>query len=200
MKINWKVLIALVLVVAVIYWAVDLVRPHSYSGTNLNFGVGSGTVTVTNPSNTPVSAQLVGAGTSSFRVSSTNEGISGASTKQRNGTTSTHVFEFELPPGVSEFTIARGADVSFVADTVTGLQATVNSVSDDTLRITIIVAAVVVVGMLFYISRTTGHRWINILRRQKTSVPVLKPVAEGPAGGQGHAIRSYGDNRANIGD
>jgi hypothetical protein len=94
----------------------------------------------------------------------------------------------------------RGANVSFVANNETKLEATVRPLTPKDTRTTIIVAAVVVLGALFYISRTTGHRWISILRRQKTSVPALKPVAESPDAGQGHAIRSYGDNRANIGD
>jgi hypothetical protein len=75
MKINLKVLIALIVIVAVGYWAVISILPRSYSGSALNFGVGSGTVTVTNPSTESVPAQLV-AKSRSFRVSSAVESLS----------------------------------------------------------------------------------------------------------------------------
>jgi hypothetical protein len=70
MKINWKILIPSLLVIVVIFWMVDSLRPRSYSGTQLNFAIGSGSVTISNPSNNPVALQLVGEGTRSFSVSS----------------------------------------------------------------------------------------------------------------------------------
>ena len=73
----------------------------------------------------------------------------------------------------------------------------VQPVSTSTARTALIVASVVILAEFFYISNTTHHRWIGILRRQKTPVPDLKPIV---AGGQGRAARSYGDNRSNIGD
>jgi hypothetical protein len=200
MKINWRVPIALALIVGVSYWAGYSVIPRSYSGLALDFKIGSGTVTVTNPSNESIPAQLI-TKSGSFRVSSAIEGLSGSSTRQGNGTSATYLIEFELPPGVSEFTITRGQGVSFVANTETRLEATVQPVSESASRTTLIVAAVVVLAALFYISRITNHRWIGILRRQKAPVPDLKPAVAGSiAGGQGRPTRSYGDNRENIGD
>jgi preprotein translocase subunit SecE len=200
MKINWKVPIALVLIVGVSYWAAYSVFPRSYSGPALDFKVGSGTVTVTNPSNESIPAQLV-AKSGSFRVSSAIAGLSGSSTRQGSGSSASNLFEFVLSPGVNEFAISRGRDVNFVASAETNLKATVQPVSTSTARTTIIVAVAVVLASLFYISRATGHRWVSILRRQKTPVPDLKPAVAGSvAGGQGRAARSYGDNRANIGD
>jgi hypothetical protein len=196
MKINWRVPIALLLIVGVSYWAGYSVFPRSYSGPALDFKVGSGTVTVTNPSNESVPAQLA-TKSGSFRVSSAIEGLSGSSTRQGNGSSANNLFEFELPPGASEFTISRGRNVSFVANTETKLEATVQPVSGSTARTTLIVTAVVILATLFYISNTTHHRWIGLLRRQKTPVPDLKSTV---AGGQGRAARSYGDNRSNIGD
>lgn len=177
MKINWKVLIALALAVGTTVWAVSSLLTSSYSGSNLNFGIGSGTVIVTNPSDEPVPVQFVGSRTRSFTVSSTTEGASGSSTREGTGNNSTHVFEFELPPGTSEFTIARGADVNFVADTATQLQARVNPLSADSARTTIIVALVVVLGALFYASKSTDHAWIRALRPQKTVVQDTQPTA-----------------------
>jgi len=172
MKINLKVLVALVLIVAVGYWAANSLLPRSYSGSALDFGVGSGTVTVTNPSTGPIPAQFI-TGSGSFRVASTVEGLSGNSTRQGSGSNATYVFDLELPPGESEFTVTRGRSVNFVADTEANLEATVQPVSASTARTTLIVTAVVVLGALFYIVRITKHRWINLLRRRETPVPDL---------------------------
>ena len=193
MRINWKVLLALVVIVGVSYWAVNSVLPRSYDGSILDFGVGSGTVTVTNPSIESIPAQLVAK--RSFRVSSAIENLSGSPTRQGSGIDATYVLEFELPPGESMFLITRGTDVNFVVTTETRLEATVKPASATSARTTIIVAAVVVLGALFYISRTTGHRWIKILRGQETSVPDLKPVPVSAVAGQGQGYRPYGDNR-----
>jgi hypothetical protein len=105
------------------------------------------------------------------------------------------MFEFELPPGISEFTIVRGTNVKFVADTATRLRATVNPLSADSSRTTIIVAIVVVLGSLFYMSRTIDHSWMRALRPQKTSVqnagPIPVPVTADV--NQGRDGRMYSD-------
>ena len=195
-KINWKIFIVSILAVAVVYWAANSVLPRSYSGANLSFGTGNGPITVTNPSEESMPVQLVGSSYRSFSVSSPSQGLSGSSIKSGSGGTSTYLFAFELPPGISEFTVMRGSDVNFVADTATRLKATVQPLPQNETRTTIIIAAVVVLGALFYISRTTNHRWISRLRRVDASIQVAQPVAASTAGEQGHTIRSYGDNRA----
>lgn len=209
MKLNWntfKVVLAFVVIVGVIFWAVDSVRSRSYSGANLNFEVAGGLNTVTNLSDDPAAAQLTGSGFRTFRVSSTIEGVTGSSTRVGTGSTRTHQFEFELPPGTSEFTISGGTDVRFVADTDTELQATVNPMSSESRRNTLIAAVVVVFGALFYASNVTGHLWFKSLRhkvlpsRQDTSKRDTEPTPVVMDGGQGRAARSYGDNRAVTGD
>ncbi len=194
MKINWKVLVALVLIVVVSVWAFDSLRSRSYSGANLTFGVGSGPVTVTNSSDVPVAAQLVGAGARSFSVSSVTEGMSGSSVRQGTGNGSTQLFELMVPPGVSVFTINRGTEVNFVTSDPTVLEATAQPVTDGSRQTMLAIAAVVILGALFFMSRTTNHRWLAMLRGNK---PVaLKPVpsALSADGGQGRAIKSYGDS------
>jgi hypothetical protein len=196
MKINWKILIVSILAIAVVYWAASAVLPRSYNGANLSFGTGTGTITVTNPSEESMPVQLVGSRYRSFSVSSPTEGMSGSSKKSGSGNAATYSFEFELPPGISKFTVIRGSDVNFVADTATKLKATVQPLTQNETRTTVIVAVVVVLGALFYISRATGHRWISRFRRVDTSLHDTQSVTANPTGGQGRTIRSYGDNRA----
>lgn len=196
MKPNWqtfKAIFVLVIVVGIVFLAVDSIRSRSYSGSNLNFVVGEGAVTLTNPSNDPVPVQLVGKGNRAFTLASNIEGGSGTSTKQGTGASTTQVFDFVLPSGSSEFTVSRGTDVNFTATTPSSLQATVNPVSSDTVRTTLIALAAIVSVALFYISHLTGHRWIRAFGREKISSPVPALIVEN--GGQGPAARAYGDNR-----
>ena len=200
MKFNWKtfkVLLAFVIIIGTILWAVNTVLPRSFDGTGLNFSVGSGTVSVTNASEQPIAVQLVGSGSRTFRVSSTIEGVSGSSTRQGSGSSSSHLFEFELPLGTSEFTISRGTDVNFVANTATALQATVNPVSGGTVNLILIATIVVVFGSLFYASNATEHYWISWLRSQFASIENISeddtavPVHAMADGGQGDSPRSF---------
>lgn len=210
MKLNgntFKVVLAFVVIAGVIFWAVDSVRSRSYSGTDLSFNTAGGIITVTNPAGEPAAAQFISSGSRTFRVSSTIDGVSGSSTRIGTGSTRTQQFEFELPPGTSEFTVSGGTDVRFVADTATAeLQATVNPMSSESRRNTLIAAAVVVFGTLFYASNATGHQWIKSLRhrvlpsRPDTSKQDTEPTPVVVDGGQGRAARSYGDNRADTGD
>jgi hypothetical protein len=194
MKINWRVLIASVLIVGALYWMVNSVRPHSYTGANLSFDIGTGTVTVTNPSDAPVPAQLVGAGTRTFTISSTIEGLSGTSTKQQvPGQNITQLFEFSSPPGVSEFTIVRGKDVKFVTESDTRLGATVQPISESESRTTLITGVVFILAALYYISRATGHSWISRLRGKTIEAPVQ---AAGPSTTSRGAANRGRDGRA----
>lgn len=180
MKFNWKVLVGLVVVIAVAFWGVDSLRTRSYSGTELNFAVGGGPVTVTNPSDAPIAVQFVGAGTRSFAMSSSIDGAAGSSTREGSGNTSTQRIEFALPPGVSELTITRGTDVHFVASADSRLEAVVQPVTADDAQTTLIALVVVILGALFYMSNATGHAWMKLIRRNKASAPIAQPSPAAP--------------------
>lgn len=202
MKLNWKAfkfVAAIVIVIGTLFWIVDSVRPRSYSGANLNFALGSGPVTVTNPVDDPVRVQLVSPGTRSFTILSTIDGVSGSSARQGSGSTATQLVEFDLPAGVSEFTLTRGTNVSFVADTMVNLAATVQPTDATQSRTILIVAALVILGILFYMSRLTGHRWISAIRGRNATAQDTSPVVTVAGdGGQGEAAHSYGDNRVHV--
>ena len=176
MKFNWKILAALVVLVGVTFWGVDSLRTRSYSGTDLNFGVGSGPVTVTNPSDQAIPVQLVGTGTRSFAVSSSIDGVAGSSTREGSGRNTTQLFEFELPPGVSEINVVRGTAVNFVASADTSFAASVQPVNAEEAKSTLILAAIVIIGALFYSSKATSHRWVNLIRREKAAVQAVQPA------------------------
>jgi hypothetical protein len=167
MKLNWRVVIALVVLVGAIIWGVDSFRTRLYSGTDLNFGVGSGPVTVTNPSDSAFPVQLIGTRRGTFTVRSSIGGVSGRSTSQGSGSTTTQLFEFVLPSGVSEFTVMRSEDVDFVTNTEIPLEVAVQPLNAEDSRTTLIVAVIAILGSLFYLSRSNGHRWISAARRKE---------------------------------
>lgn len=183
MKINWKVAVSVVVMVVALVWAVTSLLPHSFSGTNLTFGVGSGTVTVNNLSDLAIPVQLIGTGSRVFTVGSSIEGIAGSSTRQGSGSSSTQLFEYASPPGKSDFIVTKGANVKFVANNETGLEATVQPLNNEEVRSTLILAAVAICAALFYASQSTGHRWLRSLRRREVPVLATEAAAATPANG-----------------
>jgi hypothetical protein len=175
MKFNWKILIAIVVLLGVIFWGFDSVRTRSYSGTDLNFQVGTGPVTVTNPSAEALPVQLVASQAGTFTVSSTIDDQSGRSTREGNGRNATQTFEFELPSGVSEFTVVRGSGASFVASSDTSLEATVQPLDAENSQATLVAMVIVILAALFYISRATEHRWISRFRGTKAKLQDAQP-------------------------
>jgi hypothetical protein len=167
MKLNWKVAIAVVVAVAAAFWGLNSVITRSYSGTELNFGVGRGPVTVTNPSDTALPVSLVSTTTGTFNVSSNASGVSGRSVTQGSGRSATQLYEFTLPTGKTEFTVTRGDNIKFVSSTETALKAVVKPHTSSDVTARVIVTIIVVLGSLFYISSTYDHMWISASRRQK---------------------------------
>lgn len=178
MKFNWKILVAVIVLIVAVIWGVNSLLPRSYSGTELDFGIGKGVVKITNPSDTPLPVQLVSDHANTYAVSTNIEGVSGRSIVQRNGNTSTQIFDFTLPPGTSEITVARGNDVRFVSNSDTSLKAIVQPLSASDARTTLIAVIIVVLGALFYLSSTNDHRWISASRRRKAVEQAAEQEAE----------------------
>ena len=198
MKFNWKILVAVVIAVGISFWGLESIRARSYSGTELNFNIGSGAVTVTNPTDSTVPVLLTGTGSGSFSIVNTTMDITGSSIREGNGNRATQSYEFALPVGESEFSIARGKDITFIASANQSLDATVQPLNAQETQSTLIMIVVVVAGALFYISRTTDHAWLKRLRKVDFNDQNTQPVVV--SGGQGQNLRAYGDNRANTGD
>lgn len=202
MNMSWKIIKligAFVVIIGIIFWATISTLSKSYTGTDLNFEVGSGAVFVTNPSDQSIPVQFVGTGTRSFRVVSDIEGVSGNSTREGAGSTTTQLFELELPSGTSEFVIERGTNVTFITSISSELEATVNPMTADSSRNAIIAATVVIFGLLYYASTVIEHSWIGVLRGKNSNSQHTEPTPI-VSSAQGRAPRSFGDNRAHTGD
>ena len=196
MNMNWKIVKligALVVIIGVIFWAVTAILPQSYSGTDLNFEVGSGGVVITNPSEQTIPVELTG--TRSFRVTSELEGITGSSTREGSGSTSAYVYNFELPAGRSEFIVeSRSATVTFVATSSSELVITTYPMTSEASRNALIAMTVVILGMLLYASSVVEHSWIGFLRGKNSGSEGTQP-SPAVESAQGQDIRSFGDNR-----
>lgn len=197
MKINWKVIVAAALIVLAAVWAFDSLRPRSYSGTDLNFAVGRGTITLNNPADSALPVQLTGTGTRIFTIQSQDEALRGSSARQGSGRNVTQLLDFTLPPGVSTFSILNGSGVNLVATSTVLLEATVQSMSESESTTVLVITAIVMLGAAFYIFRASGRSLSNPLQRRSaaSAVPAVSTV---PTGGQGQSLRAYGDNRADI--
>lgn len=164
-KVALKIVVALAVIVAAAYWAITSARSQTYAGNELEFTLGGGKVVITNHGEEPVPAVLSARGsTAAFTVSSSNPELSVRSTREGSGASAMNTAEIMLPPGESDLQLTRGSNVTLRAESEARLEAKVARVSTNTLRFTLIVSAVAILGALYYISATLGHPWKGWLR------------------------------------
>ncbi len=195
MKFNWKIIVAVVVIGFAIFWGLSSSSTQSYNGTNLEFAIGGGSVTITNPSDDALAVHLIGSGTRSFSVINSSIETTGSSTRDGNGSKATQTYELEIPSGESQFSIARGKDVNFIATNTDAIQAIVQPLSAEESQTTLIAVTIIILASLFFISRTLEHAWIKQLINQGKSTPV-ETVTEIKSSSQGNNLKSFGDNRS----
>jgi hypothetical protein len=160
-----RVIIALAVIIGVAFWAFNLVRERSYSGSKISFRVGSGSVLVTNRGQEPIPVAMRAAGrTASFRIDSADLGLTETSKSQRSGRDTYHEVSFELPPGQSRINVARGSNVYLYSTSDQRIDAIVTPLRIDRARTTLVWVGFIILAALYYISRTLDHRWIGVLR------------------------------------
>jgi hypothetical protein len=100
------------------------------------------------------------------------------STREGSGSSAVNIVDFALPAGTTDIHLTRGSDVTVIIDGSDRFEVTVKPTSLGTARTTWLVAIVVSLGALYYISRLTGRQW-GTWARQKL-----------PAGWPGHIERT----------
>lgn len=161
-----RVIVALVIIVGVAYWTFGDLRQLSYRGSDLSFAVGGGSVVVTNLEAEPIPVEMrTSAGrTSSFRITSAELGLNRVTSKREgSGSSAYQTTSFELPPGQARIDVVSGSGVHFVS-TGGRIQAVVTPMSPGDVQMRLILAGLVILAALYYISRTLQHRWIGALR------------------------------------
>jgi len=163
MKINFRAVIGLVLIAVVVYVVATSIMSTSASGTELTLDSSSGYVTVLNSNDTPVAARLTAR--SAFRVTvSGDEPTELVSAREGSGRNVVQAIEAELPPGDVVLTITRGSDVTFQLTSEENIQATAVPRNENDTRTMLIIGAVIILGLLFYVSNTTNHALLRQLR------------------------------------
>jgi preprotein translocase subunit SecE len=157
--------LAVLAIFGIIFWAINSTRQRTYEGADLTFVVGSGSVIVTNSSDNEIPVAMRSEGrTASFRVTSTDFDLNATSTRQGSGRVAYHGVEFNLPPGQATIDVTRGNNVQFISSSATRIAATVIPMGADEAQTTYMIAVVVVLASLFFISNTTEHQWISFVR------------------------------------
>lgn len=160
-----RVIIALVVILGTAYWAVNRVRERTYSGSKLDFRVGKGSVVVTNRGQELIPVEMRSAGrTSTFRVESAELDLKQTSKRQSVKGNVYHVVSIELPPGQARIDVTRGSNVRFVSESNQRIDAVVTPGTSSDTRTTLILAGVVILAALYYISRLFDHQWVGVVR------------------------------------
>jgi len=160
-----RMIIALVVIVGTVFWSIDLVRKRSYSGSKFVFNVGNGSVVVTNRGQEPIPVEMRSDGrTATFRIESAELGLKETSKRRSVGRHTFHAVSFELPPGRANIDVTRGSKVRFVSSSNQRIDAVVTPMSASSVRTTLVLAGLVILAALYYISRMLEHRWVGVLR------------------------------------
>lgn len=159
-----RILLAVVVIFGVSYWAINSVRTRSYSGARLDVEVGDGHIVVNNRGTEPVPVEMRTSGrTSTFRVSSTELDLLESSKRMGSGRGAYQGLTFELPPGEAQINVVRGTAVRFTSSSNQRLDAVVTPKSAESVQGTMTFTGIVILVALYYISRTLEHRWLKNL-------------------------------------
>ncbi|MAU01900.1 MAG: hypothetical protein CL608_32585 [Anaerolineaceae bacterium] len=160
-----RMVLAVALVVFVSFWAFNQIRERSYSGSKIAFDVGNGSLVVNNRGQEAIPVEMRSVGRlATFRVESREINLAETSKRQTIGGTTYHVVAFELPPGQTAVEVVRGSDVQFVSNSSQRIDATVTPMNASSTRTTLIFSGIVVLGALYYLSRSVNHQWVGTVR------------------------------------
>jgi hypothetical protein len=163
-KINIRIVIALVIMVAIVFFAYNSVQSESYSGNELTFNT-SGVITLVNNASDPATVRATSPRT--FTVTTTDtENRTMRATREGTGRTAIYAAEGTIAPGTTELKVTRGGGVDFNIQAAGGaLSATVAARDASGNRSIVITALVGCLIILGYISFETQHIWLKSARR-----------------------------------
>ena len=166
-----RIILAVLVIIGVAYWSINLVRQRSYSGSQFAFKVGRGSVVVNNQGQQAIPVEMRSEGRSAnFRVESAELGLKENSKRQSSGRDTFHVVTFELPSGQAQIKVVRGSNIFFVSSSSQPISAVVTPLSPGSTYMTLIFAGLVIAGALYYISSLQEHRWVGAARSKLTKL------------------------------
>jgi hypothetical protein len=159
---NIRVIIALTILVAMLYFAIGAVAQHKYSGSELNFAT-SGIVSL----DSDAAANVTATSNRSFTISTDNpEMRTLRAEREGSGRSAVYGVQADLLSGANELRVTRGSDVNFVITADSPIRATVAARSAEGNRNVVIATVVVSLALLFYISQTTGHAGLKMIQQR----------------------------------
>jgi hypothetical protein len=172
-KINFRVVAALLVIVAVAYMAFTSVQSESQTGTELSITT-SGVITLTNTADEPAAARLTSPRAFTVTVTGAEEATL-RSEREGTGRNTVYFADTELPAGVTELRVTRGSDVTFAISADAPMDATAAARDEAGNRSILITAAVVILGALAFMSFATNHSWMKLLRRGGKPAAGMEP-------------------------
>lgn len=174
-----RILVALIVIAGVTFWAVNSLRTLTYAGSAIKFSVGNGHVVVNNLGAEPIQADMrTDTKSGAFRVESTDLNLRASSKRVGSGRSAFNVVAFQLPPGESRIDVTRGSNVYFNSPSSQAISAQVVVKGQESRQTILGFTIIVILGALFYISRTVNHRWVAALRNK---LPGRSPKLKGTA-------------------
>ena len=174
MKSKIQIVIAILVIVGVSYWAYTSLQTYAYTGSGIMFPVGGGHVVIRNTGDEAIPIEMRAEGrTTIFRVASAELGLSESARRVGSGRDAYYAVKFDLPPGQARIDVTRGNGVQLITRSETQIEAKITPLAANTIRWILGLTAVAILGSLYYISKAVDHSWVGALRGRgvKSEVP-----------------------------
>lgn len=165
-KLNFGVIIGILIIVAAVYFTLDAIATQSHSGNEMTITT-SGVVTLTNNTNMPV--DMLATNRTAFTIQTTGaDNRTVRAVREGTGSTAFYQVELQAPEGKTAFKITRGSNVELKFAGEGPLSAVVAARDTEGNRNIVLFAGAISLAALFYISSATGHSWVGNLRKRVT--------------------------------
>ena len=165
-KINVWVIAAVIAMVAIVFFTVQAIQQQNYVGSEVTFN-SAGLINVQTASDAPI--MVTASSRRTFTITTNDADLrSLRPTRQGTGSAARYISEVEFAANQVELNVTRGSDVEFVITNGDGtpLEVIVAARSAEDNRNLVIMAIVVILGLLVFISFQTEHFVLSYLRNQ----------------------------------
>ncbi|MEQ8676304.1 MAG: hypothetical protein RLP44_27895 [Aggregatilineales bacterium] len=165
-KINLWVIVAVIAMVAIVFFTVQAIQQQNYTGSEVTVN-STGLINIQTASDAPI--MVTASSRRTFNVTTNNADVrTMRPTREGTGSAARYISEVEFPASQVELNVTRGSDVDFVITTAdsASLDVTVAARSAEDNRNLVIMAIVGIIGLLIFISFQTEHQALSYLRNQ----------------------------------
>lgn len=178
-KLNLSVIAALVVMVGVIYFAFNALQKEKHAGAEITLTT-NGIITVNNTTTDPVALRATSRRV--FTVTTTdpaNETL--RAVREGTGAAVVQAVEAELPLGTTEMRLTRGSDVTYVLTATGPIDASVARYGPTASRNIVIGTGIICLALLFFMSQSTKHAWLAMVKQRLGSKGAAGEVSKSSA-------------------